>query len=264
MKCCCFVLHWCSITRTAAPPKPPPQSLPFKLSTLKTDPVETKATGTCFKLQPWWSIRVVQCERRLAHNQSSVLHILPFFCLSLSTRYHPFPFWCSTIFLFLPIFHFVEPPFFSSNLLIIRTEGHSPPPDGAIISRMISFFPTADHLPWISFLGKMNYHRARSWFVYVFVHSTLWLQRDSSERYDIFPRIPQRVSGFTGLPVAHHSAARPRRVHQLYTSSDWACNWLHHSVVSARRWSHPKALSSTKTLAAKLFDFPKKAILAGN
>lgn len=234
-----------------------PQKLPFKLSTLKTDPVETKATGTCFKLQPWWSIRVVQCESRLAHNQSSALHIFPFFCLSLSTTYHPFPCYVA---LFAPSFFFSpystsQNPLFFSNLLIIRTEGHGPPPDGAVISTMMSHFPTADHMPWISFLGKMNYHNACSWFVYVFAHSTLWLQRDSAERYDFFTRIPQRVSGFTGLPVAHHSAARPRRVHQLYTAPDRACNRLHCRVVSARHWSH-----SSKKHRAKFLFLPQKTL----
>lgn len=151
-----------------------------------------------------------------------------------------------TIFLFLPIFHFVEhPPPFSSPL-IIRTEGHGPPPDGAVISMMMSHFPTADHLLWISFLGEMNYHSACSWMLYVFVHSTLWLQRDSSERYNFFTRIPQRVSGFTGLPVAHHSAAWPWSVHQLYTAPDWAYNRLHCSVVSAQHWSRQKEHISTK------------------
>lgn len=230
------MLYWYSITRTAFfPPK-----LPFKLSTLKTDPVETKATGTCFKLQPWWSIRVVQCESRLAHNQSTTLHIFPFFCLSLSTRHHPIPSYAA---LLAPSFSFSPVstlwiPIFSFNPVIIRTEGHGPLPDSAIISMMMSHFPTADHLPWISFLGKMNYHSACSWFVYVFVHSTLWLQRDGSERYNFFTRIPQRVSGFTGLPVAHHSGARPWRVHQLYAAPDRACSRLHCSVVSARHWSY--------------------------
>lgn len=160
--------------------------------------------------------------------------------LSLSTRHHHFP---SSVALFAPSSSFspsstLWKPLFSSNPLIIRTEGHGPPPDSAVISMMMSQFPTADHLPWISFLGKMNYHCACSWIVYVFVHSTMWLQRDSSERYDFFTRIPQRVSRFTGLPVAHHSAAWPWRVHQLYTAPDWACNRLHCSVVSAQHWSH--------------------------
>lgn len=217
--------------------------LPFKLSTLKTDPVETKATGTCFKLQPWWSIRVVQCESRLAHNQSTPLHIFSFFCLSLSTRHHhPSP---TTVALLAPSFSFTlsstlwNPPFFF-NPLEIWTEGHGSLPADAIISMMMSHFPTADHLPWISFLGKINYLSPCSWIVYVFVHSTLWLQCDGSERYNFFTRIPQRVSGFTGLPVAHHSATWPWSVHQLYTAPDWACNRLHCGVVSSHPWSHQK------------------------